>query len=153
MVNNHPSNIVDFLNGTCTDSSNRYLQDIWKMDDQEIENTHNFIQWIFPLKERSQAVPNSPILTEDEIIHIKDSNITQNNIKKSSEWFLNFLTRNNYWICYSDHNHLRITRAVKSLRMIHSNEEAEKFKKHIFDLIEDNEYKISERALQFWKCS
>ena len=36
------------------------------MHDPKIEDTHNFIQWIFPLNEESQAAPNSPILSENE---------------------------------------------------------------------------------------
>ena len=145
--------ILNFLIGNQEDSSNRCIQDIWEMNDREIENTHNFIQWIFPLSERSEAVPNSPIVSEEEIYQIKNSELAQNNIKKSSDWFLGFLERNKYWICYSNHNHLRITRAIKSLRLIHSNKEAEKFKTDIFNLIEGNEDKISSISIEFWKNS
>ena len=145
--------ILNFLIGNQEDSNNRCIQDIWEMNDREIENTHNFIQWIFPLSERSEAVPNSPIVSEEEIYQIKNSELAQNNIKKSSDWFLGFLERNKYWICYSNHNHLRITRAIKSLRLIHSNKEAEKFKTDIFNLIEGNEDKISSISIEFWKNS
>ena len=145
--------ILNFLIGNQEDSNNRCIQDIWVMNDREIENTHNFIQWIFPLSERSEAVPNSPIVSEEEVYQIKNSELAQNNIKKSSDWFLGFLERNKYWICYSNHNHLRITRAIKSLRLIHSNKEAEKFKTDIINLIEGNEAKISSISLEFWKNS
>ena len=145
--------ILNFLIGNQEDSNNRCIQDIWEMNDREIENTHNFIQWIFPLSERSEAVPNSPIVSEEEVYQIKNSELAQNNIKKSSDWFLGFLERNKYWICYSNHNHLRITRAIKSLRLIHSNKEAEKFKTDIINLIEGNEDKISSISLEFWKNS
>ena len=145
--------ILNFLVGNQTDYENRYIQDIWEMNDHEIENTHNFIQWIFPLNEKSGAIPNSPILSTDDILKIKKSEVAKNNIKKSSNWFLNFLERNKYWICYSNHNHLRVTRAIKSLRLIHSNKEAEKFKTDIMNLIEGNEDKISSLSLEFWKNS
>ena len=101
--------ILDFLIGEQPDIYNRYLEDIWKMSDEDTEGVHNFIQWVFPLNERSGAVPNSPILTQQEIIDIKKSEIAKQNIKKSADWFLNFLTRNSYWVCQSNHNHLRIT--------------------------------------------
>jgi len=121
------------------------------MSDDQIENIHNFIQWVFPLNERSNAVPKSPILTNEEIISIKKSETAQKNIKKSAEWFLEFLSRNSYWICQNNHNHLRITRAIKSLRLIHSNEEAEKFKNSIMNLIQGNENKINPTSLKYWK--
>ena len=41
--------ILDFLIGSKPDVYNRYLIDIWSMSDEEIENVHNFIQWVFPL--------------------------------------------------------------------------------------------------------
>ena len=145
--------ILDFLNGEQPDIYNRYLEDIWKMSDEDIESVHNFIQWTFPLNERSGAVPNSPILTQQEIIDIKKSEIAKQNIKKSADWFVDFLTRNSYWICQSNHNHLRITRVIKSLRLIHSNEEAENFKNSVMNLIKGNEHKINPISLEFWNKS
>ena len=145
--------IDDFLKGNKPDIHKRYLKDIWMMSDDQIENKHNFIQWIFPLNVKSNAVPSSPILTKKEIICIKKSEIVQKNIKKSAEWFLKFLSSNSYWICQNNHNHLRITRAIKSLRLIHSNEEAEKFKNSVMDLIQGNENKINLTSLKYWKNS
>tara|TARA_B100001971_G_scaffold191429_1_gene194926 strand:+ start:722 stop:1015 length:294 start_codon:yes stop_codon:yes gene_type:complete len=81
--------VLNFLKGNETDVYKRYLKDIWIMSDDQIENTHNFIQWVFPLNEKSNAVLKSPILTNEEIIIIKKSEIAQKNIKKSAEWFLN----------------------------------------------------------------
>ena len=145
--------MLNFLKGNERDVYKRYLKDIWIMSDKQIENTHNFIQWVFPLNERSNAVPKSPILTNEEIISIKKSETAQKNIKKSAEWFLEFLSRNSYWICQNNHNHLRITRAIKSLRLIHSNKEAEKFKNSIMNLIQGNENKINPTSLKYWKNS
>ena len=133
--------IDDFLKGNEPDIYKRYLKDIWMMSDDQIENKHNFIQWIFPLNVKSNAVPSSPILTKKEIISIKKSETAQKNIKKSAEWFLEFLSGNSYWVCQNNHNHYRITRVIKSLRLIHSNEEAEKFKNSIMNLIKGNEKK------------
>jgi len=145
--------MLNFLEDNERDVYKRYLKDIWTMSDEQIEDTHNFIQWVFPLNERSNEVPESPILTNEEIISIKKSETAQKNIKKSTEWFLEFLTRNSYWICQINHNHLRITRAIKSLRLIHSNEEAEKFKNSIMNLIKGNEKKINLTTLEYWKNS
>jgi len=145
--------MLNFLEDNERDVYKRYLKDIWIMSDEQIEDTDNFIQWVFPLNERSNEVPKSPILTNEEIISIKKSETAQKNIKKSTEWFLEFLTRNSYWICQINHNHLRITRAIKSLRLIHSNEEAEKFKNSIMNLIKGNEKKINLTTLEYWKNS
>ena len=102
-------------------------------------------------KKIDKAVPKSPILTNEEIISIKKSETAQKNIKKSAEWFLEFLSRNSYWICQNSHNHLRITRAIKSLRFIHSNEEAEKFKNSIMNLIQGKISLINPKENKYWK--
>ena len=145
--------IDDFLKGNQPDAYKRYLKDIWMMSDDQIENKHNFIQWIFPLNVKSNVVPSSPILTKKEIISIKKSEIAQKNIKKSAEWFLEFLSSNSCWIYQNNHNHYRITRVIKSLRLIHSNEESEKFKNSIMNLIQGNEKKINSTNIQYWKNS
>ncbi len=129
--------IDDFLKGNEPDVYKRYLKDIWMMSDDQIENKHNFIQWIFPLNVKSNAVPSSPILTKKEIISIKKSETAKKNIEKSAEWFLEFLSSNSHWICQNNHNHYRITRVIKSLRLIHSNEEAENFKINKIYLIQE----------------
>lgn len=56
--------IVRFLEGLTTDGRGRQITEILDQDDWFWENTHDFIQWLFPLNEESSAVNNSPILNE-----------------------------------------------------------------------------------------
>ena len=145
--------ILDFLIGSKPDVYNRYLIDIWSMSDEEIENVHNFIQWVFPLNEESRAVLNSPVLNLQEINNIKESSLARENIEKSVDWFFNFLIRNSHWISKSNHNHLRITRIIKSLRLLHSDKKADDFKDSIMKLIGDKKNQINSITLDFWKNS
>lgn len=41
--------ITNFLKGTGKDKQGRTLQDIWNFSDEQLESTHNYIQWLFPL--------------------------------------------------------------------------------------------------------
>ena len=41
--------ILHFLEGAIPDGRGRTLSIIMAFDDQAIESTHDFIQWIFPL--------------------------------------------------------------------------------------------------------
>ena len=59
--------IVEFLEGSGTDRQNRKLKDIWLMQHSEIENTHDFIQWVFPLNEPSSW--KHPKKTSDNIVN------------------------------------------------------------------------------------
>jgi hypothetical protein len=66
MSNEVSENIFAFYQGR-PDSSGRTLEDIWLWDYQKLEYTHDYIQWLFPLKEKSRFNRNAPILN-DEVI-------------------------------------------------------------------------------------
>ena len=143
--------LVDFLNGTGPDHQGRYLRDIWDLDDNAIEQTHDFIQWIFPLTEKSMSVPGAPTLSVEDIEAIRTSKIIQANLERSAQWYLRFLQRNDHWIKAYDHNHLRITRAIKSLRLLVSQETAEAFLNTVFDITGDGIKVVRQDAVRFWK--
>ena len=143
--------LVDFLNGTGPDHQGRYLRDIWDFDDKAIEQTHDFIQWMFPLTEKSMSVPGVPTLSTADIEAIRTSEVAWANLDKSAQWYLGFLQRNDHWIKAYDHNHLRITRAIKSLRLLVSQETAEAFLNSVFTIIGDRIENVGQDAIGFWK--
>ena len=120
------------------------------MKHSEIENTHDFIQWVFPLDEPSSAVPGSPVLSASEIDSIRSSQIAQRNLSKSADWYLNFLSTNQYWVIRYDHNHLRKTRALKSLDLLISKKDAASFKSAIIKMLGSKIDLIDTRAIRFW---
>ena len=145
--------IIAFLGGVGTDSHGRLLNDIWAFSDAEIERTHNFIQWLFPLAEASLSVPGSPALTFDEIAVLRLSIAAKTSIVKSADWYTAFLSRNSHWKAKYDHNHLRITRAIKALRLLVSDNEANRFREGIFVLLGDDFAMIDEKAQSFWNAA
>ena len=111
-------NIVDFLEGAEPNINKLYIQDIWDLSDEEIENTHDFIQWLFPTDKPSRYNLAAPVLSEQDILNVQNSEKAQKNLKYSANWFLNFLDRHSYWIDKHDHNQLRIKRIKKCLRLL-----------------------------------
>ncbi|MDC0955001.1 opioid growth factor receptor-related protein [Alphaproteobacteria bacterium] len=145
--------IIAFLGGVGPDSHGRLLSDIWAFSDVEIERTHNFIQWLFPLDEASLSVPGSPTLTFADAAALRLSVTAKTSIVKTSDWYTAFLSRNSHWKAKYDHNHLRITRAIKSLRLLVSDDEANRFREGVFALLgEDGDF-IGEKALSFWEAA
>jgi hypothetical protein len=142
--------IITFLEGAAPDARGRYIGAIYLLDDQEIENIHDFIQWIFPLKEVSRAVPGAPVLSEKDVQDIRASSKAQANLDISVDWYLGFLQRNRHWITRYDHNHLRITRAIKSIRLLVGDNEAEKFRRRVFEISGDDRSEIDLKAVSFW---
>ena len=145
--------IIAFLGSVGPDSHGRLLNDIWAFSDAEIEHTHNFIQWLFPLAEASLSVLGSPTLTSDEIATLRLSVAAKTSIAESADWYTAFLSRKSHWKAKYDHNHLRITRAIKSLRLLVSDDEANRFQAGVFALLGDDLAVIDKKAQSFWNAA
>ena len=146
-------NFENFLTNIEPDYKNRFLNDIWNFTDEDIEHTHDFIQLLFPLNEQSESVFHGYYLnTKSSIINIKSNDLAKSNIVTSSKWFLSFLERNTHWRRRHDHNYLRITRIIKSLRLLVSDEEANKFYESFIELIDESlRSKINLATLSYWE--
>ncbi len=143
--------LLSFLQDVGPDHRGRYLSDIWKFGDDEIERTHDFIQWVFPLAEASGAQPDAPMLEPAEIDLIHKSGPATMNVERSTEWFLEFLSRSPKWLVAHDHNHWRITRMIKSNRLLLGELAAESARARVMKLAENAKGKISEVAIAFWE--
>ena len=144
------------------------LAEIIKQDDDWLEATHDYIQWLFPTKEFSRVTPDSPVLDKatitafhtDEILrgHLKAAfirilrfyglRLTVNGLVKGSSWE----TRKANWFTENTHNSLRITRILKCLSALGMNTEALAFQAGLRTLCEiESDCGIDEVALRFWR--
>ena len=142
--------LLGFLEGKTPDHRGRILAMILQQTDHQAETNHDYIQWLFPLDEPSRSVLGAPLLNELEIEEIRQSELAQQNLVKSASWFLGFLERNDHWITKYDHNHLRITRVIKSLRLLTSDEAAEEFKDKMLGLVGDKLNLVDQKARGLW---
>lgn len=143
--------VLSFLQDTGPDHQGRFLSDILKFDDAAIEATHDFIQWIFPLDELSSASPDAPKLEPGEIALIRKSSLAAHNLNQSVQWFCGFLGRNAHWRVAHDHNHLRITRMIKSVRLLQGEPAANALRDKMLAMAESSKDKISPKALTYWR--
>ena len=143
---------LNFLSKEGNDFKGRTLESIWSFSDEDIERTHDFIQILFPLNKPSESAFHGYYLdSEDLIEQIRSNSIARENILKSSNWYLSFLTRNVWlWNRNFDHNQLRITRVIECLRLLISDDEADKFYDDVLKIIKDNN-KVNQTSLNFWK--
>ena len=145
--------LVNFLNETGPDHQGRYLRDIWDFDDKAIEQTHDFIQWMFPLTEKSMSVPGVPTLSATDIEAIRTSEVARANLEKSAQWYLGFLQRNDHWIKSYDHNHLRITRAIKALNLLLSQRAALTLLNSVLEVAGDKVNSVNQDSIRFWRAA
>ena len=145
--------IVGFLEGKTPNRRGRILAMLLQQTDHQAEATHDYIQWLFPLDEPSRSVNGAPVLTELDIDEIRQSSLAQANLAESARWFLGFLERNDHWITKYNHNHLRITRVIKSLRLLASDEAVDEFRDKVLALAGDNLNLVDQKARGFWRSA
>ena len=140
-----------FLTNHAEDFKGRNLDLIWQFSDAEIESNHDFIQLIFPTNKRSQNSFHGYYLDNEQVIEKLKNNVeVKANLLKSAAWFLAFLSRNKSWINGYDHNQLRITRVIESLRLLVSDEAANEFFQSILGLVKDPAA-INPTTIKFWE--
>jgi hypothetical protein len=66
------SRLLDFYRGQARDEDNRLLADLWAWSDADLEEVHDYIQWMFPLPEPSRFNLDAPLLTDDDIAAFRD---------------------------------------------------------------------------------
>ena len=133
-------NLAAFLAGRGKDSRGRTLEDVWEKDDGWWDRTHDFIQWIFPTAERSRYNLFAPVCSASDALDYP-------NIEKSYNRFCTFLN-NIDWRHKGNHNILRITRVIKSLRIFGRNDLADQLLEKVMD--ETKDIKGLEKSKSYW---
>jgi len=142
--------VVAFLQGEGPDAAGRTLFEVLAMDNAALEHTHDFIQWLFPLREPSRAVPDAPALTDAEVEAIRDSAMAQIALAAATDRMEAFYRATHDWLMPNDHNHLRITRIIRSLRLLVGDDQADAFKAAILSMTEATRAPISARSRGYW---
>jgi Opioid growth factor receptor (OGFr) conserved region len=107
-----------FLAGSGRDGQGRTIDDVLAFSDDELESVHDYIQWLFPLPTRSAAQPGAPVLSGSAIASIRADPGTLANFSRAANRMLKFYNETEWWLAGNDHNHLRITRIIQSLRIL-----------------------------------
>lgn len=120
-----------------TGNSDYKLAAILSWDDGKLEDAHDYIQWLFPSREKSRYNKNAPLLNDHDIDEFKQRPDLKENVRKSVVRMLNFYGWNfasnrldpivgklgskiagKPFGLISEHNFLRCTRIMKFLTMI-----------------------------------
>jgi hypothetical protein len=153
------------------DDLGRTYDEILLWDDERLELVHDYIQWIFPLPERSGANPWAPVLTQASISAIRSTPEMQQRLRSGYLRMLefygfqfdgervfripSFAAASRNWLHAGNHNHLRMTRILRSMRTLGLRSEAEPFWEALRQLFETERSKgrrsITDETFAFWK--
>ena len=165
---------IGFYSGVEPDPRGRYLHEIQQWTDDQLEDVHDFIQWLFPLPEPSAFNSTAPLLTRDVIQEFRTRPELQEKVRVSFLRMLrfygfefqageqvsvirstNFAAKAATWLSPGNHNHLRITRILRCLNLLGLQAEAEAFYKCLSEIYEGEQSKpapaISHETARFWK--
>jgi hypothetical protein len=149
------------------------LEDVLGFSNQELERGHTYIQWIFPLDEPSRAQPRSPVLTTEDIETLKGNNAVALKMgmilglmadfygfamttKGEETVFVksrDFDALADNWLSPRNHNFLRLTRMIKSLKLLGFEYYAKALQKFLLDIADEEENKniIGYTTRSFWQ--
>ncbi|HEY8381625.1 MAG TPA: opioid growth factor receptor-related protein [Microvirga sp.] len=144
------SRLHAFLAGTGPDDRGRRATDVLAFSNEELEAVHDYIQWLFPLPTRSAAQPAAPVLTEAEIVAIRADPQALWTLTRAAERMLRFYRETRWWLTGHDHNHLRISRIVRSLGLLVGPDDARQFHEAILTLHAAAGSPVNARSLRFW---
>jgi hypothetical protein len=144
------SPVVAFLEGEGADARGRTVFDVLALDDAALERTHDYIQWLFPLDEPSAAVLDAPVLTPGDVKALRQSPLAPCALAAATDRMDIFYRRTTRWLRPHDHNHLRITRIIRSLRLLRGHEAADAFRDAILDRVAATQAPVSRLSLGYW---
>lgn len=138
------SRIIGFYGGTEPDHRGRYLHEIQQWPDDQLEAVHDYMQWLFPLPEPSNA--EAPVLTRKSMQEFRKQPKLQQKLRVSFQRMMsfyglevrsdqqlkvtrapNFAAKATVWLSRGNHNHLRITRILRCLTLLGLEAEAKAF--------------------------
>lgn len=160
--------LLDFYRGRGPDDRGRLLAEILCRDDDWLEATHDFIQWLFPLREASSVNPFAPLadaevraaFASDEALRRKllasfDRMLVFYGLERRGELIVtsaNWAARKGNWFTQGTHNDLRITRILKCLAMLGLRDWAERFLGCLETLrVAEPDCGIGATAFRYWR--
>lgn len=141
------------------------LDNIITWDDGTLEDRHDYIQHLFPLPERSPVNPSATVITKPDREaflqrpELRDNlhraftrmcafygfDISGSTIRKDPDFESK---ARQTWLVSRDHNHLRITRIIRSMRFLGLEEAARQFTVALLEADEEDE--VSKTSASFW---
>lgn len=162
--------ILPFYQNKGPDSMGRWISEIWGWRDAPKELCHDYIQWLFPLKEASGFNSNAPVLDETLLKLMKSDPHVIKNLEQSFavmmkfygftydeknhtlQYATHFNERAADWLNPGNHNFLRLTRILKCLMNFGLIERAEALFNKL-EQIHRNHPGVCEGAYPYWKAA
>lgn len=130
----HP--LIAFYSGEGTDHRGRTFNGILAFSNTELESCHDYIQWLFPLRDPSPYNPEAPVVTQEVAEAFQASPELQKRMHQALLRMMHFYSMvlketpqgfelllpadalSLHWMTADNHNHHRISRILASLKIL-----------------------------------
>lgn len=164
------NNLVDFYRGTTANTDGVSLNEIWEWTDEQLEDIHTYIQWLFPSTRSSDYNPDAPVLNRKTIEAFHKDPILKKNLLHSFNRMLTFYglqwneanetiirasnctSREFIWLTAENHNFLRMTRILVCLSSLGLKAQAKALLAILIDISQkEGKSIISSKNLSYWE--
>ena len=174
MDSEYTSLILNVYRGVSTDHRGRSLSQIVKKSDRWLEETHDYIQWLFPLYVGSNFNPNAPLLTDEVCAAFTNSShpdqrtlqrnfgaaiyrmlafygytvspVAPSDVSATGEW----REKADNWLTDGNHNFMRMTRMLRSMMLLGREPLARSFHSVLTAAAKAHPKIIPPRTVAFW---
>jgi len=149
----------NFYIGSGTDKQGRLIQEIWSWSARNLEESQNYIQWLFPLTEPSLHYPDAPLLDDETIEAFLAEKYLKQNLNISFELMMSFyhFDRENpdelHWVNPGNHNYLRLTRILTSLNLLGAKDQSRTMYEKLIQISAKHPGEIGSVTLQYWEAA
>lgn len=147
--------VVAFYASGGMDHRGRTLRYVLAQDDDWWEREHDFIQWVFPTPERSMYNAHAPSLKPADADAMRANATVLENLQLALQRARRFWGLDGRgpmrWVRKGDHNHLRLTRALKSLDALGLTREARQLQEELLAVAAAHQDEISLETARFWR--
>lgn len=160
--------LLSFYRRESADHQGRMINDIWALSPFWLEHTHDYIQWLFPIPEAGRFNGFAPLLGDEEQAAFALDEILRTNQQRSLDVMLAFFglvrqertigplpelnMREHIWLKRGGHNHLRISRIIRSLHLCHQSQLAAVFQQAVIE-IGTTRGVVSEQSVGYWRAA
>jgi hypothetical protein len=167
--------VVAFYSGG-RDIEGRTLEELWSWSDDRLEAVHDYIQWMFPTVQPSGVNPFAPLVTRHTIETFAADRRLRDRLRQSLNRMLSFYglqrvatspdggdriaidparfaDRAANWLQPGNHNHLRLTRIMDSLKTLGLHEDARALQRCLLEDVCEGpgRGRVSCGTVEFWR--
>ncbi len=142
--------LIDFHLGLAPDDAGRTRDEVDAFTIKQMEECHDYIQWLFPLPEPSAYCPDAPVMDEEVLDEFRTNEQLKESLWRARNQMRYFYLMCKEWLTPCNHNYLRISRIIRCLALVGLNKDAQDFRYYILAAAKERGVVIPASTARYW---